>query len=193
MSTLQLITSLLSRYGYALLLPAAIIEGPIVTVIGAFLASQGVLNFYIVYVIAILGDVIGDAIYYWIGRAGRHTFIPRYGHYIGLTEERVQKAELHYKDHLWKTLLFGKVTQAPILLVIVSAGAVKADFKKLLLIIFIITVPKALVFMLLGFYLGKSYAAIDAYLHTYLVAMWILLSILLAGYLLFKFFKKRRS
>ena len=39
-----------------------IIEGPIITVIGAFLASLGFFNIGIIFFLSLLGDIVGDII-----------------------------------------------------------------------------------------------------------------------------------
>lgn len=166
---------LLLVYKYAILLPIVIIEGPIITIIGAFLASQGFLNVYIVYLIAVLGNVIGDTIYYWIGRVGRHKVIPKYGHYLGVTDEKVRYAEVHYQKHLGKTLLFGKITEAPIVAILVMAGTTKVNFKKFLSMVTLIEIPKMFVLTLVGFYFGKYYVLIKQYLDTSIAIIFVVL------------------
>ena len=193
MPSLEVVVGLLNQYGYFLLLPAAVIEGPIIIVIAAFLASTGIFNIYIVYVIAILGDIIGDIMYYWIGRAGRRTIIPKYGKYLGVTEAKIAAAEAHYDKHLWKTLTFGKVTQAPILVIMVLAGATRADFWKYLFIVSVISVPKALVFTALGYYVGQSYTLFDHYFQVYLRWAGILLLIGSIAYLGIRYIQKTRT
>ena len=54
--------ALLNAYGIAILAPLAIIEGPIVTVIAAWLASLGLLNLWEVLICVILADLVGDSL-----------------------------------------------------------------------------------------------------------------------------------
>lgn len=173
MFSLDYLASLIAQYKYYILLPLMIIEGPIATVIAAFLSALNILNIYIVYALAVAGDVIGDIVYYLIGRLGRHSIIPRYGQHLGITEEKISYAEKHYKKHLKKTIFWGKVTQAPVLVVLVTAGIAKVDFKKFLLTVFFITLIKALVFSIIGFYFGRSYYLINKYLDRSIMAVWI--------------------
>lgn len=168
----------------------AIIEGPIITVIGGFLASLGFLDIYIVYMISVAGDVIGDSIYYFIGRLGNHSIIPKYGHYFGISEEKILYAKEHYRKHFLKTIVIGKITEAPIVPIIIVAGVTKVDFKKFLLTIFLITLLKALVFSSIGFYFGKSYVIIGRYLDNYFSAMFVVSIVLVFGYSLIKLMKK---
>ena len=190
MFSLTHILILLENYKYILLLPIAIVEGPIVTVLAGFLVSIHILNFYFVYCIVIVGDIVGDVLYYCIGRFGEKTIIPRFGPYIGITPERIQKVETLYMNHLGKTILFGKVTQAPIVAILIAAGITKTDFRKYLQIVFFVAIPKTLFFLLLGYYLGKSYQVLNIYIGYSVFIGGIILSCVILGYYLFKRFKK---
>lgn len=162
---------LILTYKYAILFPVAIVEGPIVMIIGGFLASIGVLNVYVVYGIGVLGNLIGDTIYYSIGRLGRHRFIAKYGKYIGLTEERVLAVEEHYKHHLLKTILLSKIVNAGIEVFLVSAGLAKVNFKKFISLVFLIEIPKVAIIVAFGYFFGASYVAINGYFHNISIAL----------------------
>ncbi len=167
---------LLSQYTYYILLPISIVEGPIITVIAAFLASQHILNIYIVYVIVILGDIIGDLSHYWLGRYGRYTILPKYGKYIGVTPYRLNKMEDHFsKKKIWKTIFFGKFTHAPNSIVLTMAGVAKVDIGKFVLVTTTATAIKSLIFILIGWYVGSSYELIAKYIDNFGYIMLVLL------------------
>ena len=65
-------------YRYVILLPIAIIEGPIISVIAGFLVSIHAMEFWIVFGILVLGDVIGDMLLYGVCRWGGGSFITRW-------------------------------------------------------------------------------------------------------------------
>jgi membrane protein DedA with SNARE-associated domain len=164
-----------------------VIEGPIVTVIAAFLASRGVLNIYTVYSLAVCGDLIGDTLYYWLGRTGSYAFLLRRG-WFGITAEKLQKTHKLYSRNLWKAMTVIKVTQAPILPVILVMGAAKVDFKRFLLASLVVTLPKILLFALLGFYFGKYYESISRFLDIYALIFSV---IAIVGILIYLRRKKR--
>lgn len=161
------IYSLILTYKYILLFPLVMVGGPIVTVIAAFLASLGVLDISAVYAVAVLGTVTGDTVYYLIGRIGGHKFVPKYGRYLGVTEERIKYAEEHYQKHLGKTLLFGKFTEVAIVPILITVGITKVNFRRFLGTVALIEIPKVMMFTLIGFYFGKYYILINQYLHTW--------------------------
>jgi len=163
--TLQTIVNLLLRYRYEFLLPIAIIEGPIISVIAGLLVSIGKMNFWIAYAVLILGDLIGDGLIYALGRWGSHTLVPKLGKYFGLTKKRIEWAENKFKDHAVKIQLFGKWSHAFGFVILVYSGMVKQKFGKFLLVNFVGTIPKSLFFLLIGFYFGVAYQQIDKYLN----------------------------
>ncbi len=183
---MSLFIHLLETYKYFILLPVDIIEGPITTVIASFLASLGFLNVFIVYGFAVLGDIIGDLGLYWIGRLGRNTIIPRYGHYVGVTNERLKFAEEHYKKHLASTVFLGKIVDVTNLPILLTAGVTKTDMKKYLQVISVAALGKAAVFTVIGYYFGRFYITINNILHNFNLAITI---VVLAALLAFGVYK----
>lgn len=60
----------LQTYGYILVFGLTVIEGPIVVIIAAFLASQGIFDIYVIAILGWLGDVVGDMLFFFAGRFG---------------------------------------------------------------------------------------------------------------------------
>ncbi len=157
----------LLTYGYIIFLPLSIIEGPIVTIVGAFLASQGIFNVIVIYILALLGDMIGDVLYYTIGRYGGERLLRRYGRFFGITTENLALVKTRYfttTKSLWKIITLSKVTQAPSASILLTCGILQVDFRDYVVITFLNNVVKVLVFLLVGFYFGMHYTTIDSYL-----------------------------
>jgi membrane protein DedA with SNARE-associated domain len=62
------LTSLLLRFGYGLVFVAAAFEGDTALISGAFLARRGYFSLPLVMLVAALGTIAGNQLYYWIGR-----------------------------------------------------------------------------------------------------------------------------
>ncbi len=60
----------LSEYRYFALLPLAVAERPIVTIIAGYLSSVGRLSLLVVLPVVIVGDLVGDSLLYFTGRWG---------------------------------------------------------------------------------------------------------------------------
>ncbi len=113
---------------------------------------------------ALTGDIVGDSISYVLGRRGGSKLIEKWGRYIGLTIERVQKIERHYANHTGKTLILGKFAYALETPFLVAAGLAKVPYRKFLLYVFVSSIPKSLLFILIGYYFGHAYGKISRYL-----------------------------
>ncbi|HEX7586392.1 MAG TPA: DedA family protein [Patescibacteria group bacterium] len=126
----QQIFEFLRHYGYWIMLPLMIIEGPVATIISAMLASLGAFNVLIVLVFSILGDIVGDIILYGLGYLYGMRFVRRVGKYIGITEKLVLRMEGYFARHGGKTIFAVKSTTGLCWATFVAAGIVKMDFKK---------------------------------------------------------------
>lgn len=169
---------IIQHYTYFVLLPLCIIEGPIVTVIASFLASQHVLNIFLVYPIVVIGDILGDLAHYWLGRYGRYNILPKYGKYMGVTSARLETLEDRFsKKKIWKTIFFGKFAHAPNSVILTMAGAARVDIVKFVLVSGTATAIKSLIFVLIGWYLGASYQAIGGYIDKFGYIMIIIICI----------------
>lgn len=160
----QEIILLLTTYKYLFLFPVVVVEGPIITVIAGFLSSTGYLNLFIAYAVILIGDITGDSLYYCLGRWGSIRFINRWGHYVGLTIERVKKIKQHFINHTGKTIIIGKFAHSIEIPFLIAAGFAKVPYHKFLLYVFIPSVPKSLLFILIGYYFGRAYGEINKYL-----------------------------
>jgi len=99
---LQQIILLLTAHKYLFLFPVVVVEGPIITVIAGFLSSLGFLNIFIAYAVIVVGDIVGDIMFYAIGYYGRQKFVNRWGRFLGITSERVERLEKHFEKHSWQ-------------------------------------------------------------------------------------------
>jgi len=128
----QDIFQFLSVYGYWVMLPVMIIEGPGATMLSAMMASLGAFNVFVVLLFSILGDVFGDVILYWLGYKYGMGFVRRVGKYVGITEPLVLKMEKYFEHHGGKTIFAVKSTTGLCWATFTAAGVVKMDFKKFL-------------------------------------------------------------
>ncbi len=157
--------SILEHYKYWIIFPIAVFEGPIIIIISGFLVSLGYLNGWIAYLVVIIADMIGDSLYYSIGRFwGKSKFIKRIGKYIGYDEESEKYIEDHFRRHKIKTFMIGKVTHGLGGTIQIASGIAKVTYAEFFWLSLIGTAPKALGLLILGYYLGSYYENINNYL-----------------------------
>lgn len=164
MFTLDTVVQLIQSHGLWLLVPFAILEGPIVTVIAAYIASLGLMNVWAVYAVCVVSDLIGDAMYYGIGRMGPRFLPERWLTRMGLNEARHLALTDHFAQKGGRTILFGKWTHSTGLPIMLASGMARMNFTAYLWYNLIGTLPKTAVFVALGYFIGAAYASIDTYI-----------------------------
>lgn len=178
--------------GYLLMLGLMIVEWPLVTFAWAFLASLGFFDIYIVFVLGWIGDILGDLLFYSIGRYGLHIFTKKTA--IDTPQE---ETFIHKLDHLIHTnlalsILIIKFTPYAPPIGLTYIGKIKVDIKKYLLASIVLCVPIPLVSALVWFHLGYLNTIISRYSWFELVAYIIgTAGIILAALWLVFFLRKK--
>ena len=186
----QVIIQFLTDYGYWIILPLMIIEGPIVTILAAFMASMGIFGVFEVLVLSVIGDIAGDMMLYGVGRAWGMTFVRKVGKYMGITESLVLKMERFFERHGGKTVFSVKSTTGLCWATWVAAGIVKMKFWRFVWYSFLggIVWSSFLVFM--GFFFGEFYEGIVERIK---FAGWIVFGIAVVVIVGMNVYKKRKS
>jgi membrane protein DedA with SNARE-associated domain len=187
--TLESIIALFVAHKYAILFPLLVIEGPLVSIIAGFLANpeMGYLNVWVLILVVIIADLVGDVFYYAIGRWGRHSVVFRWVHRLGLSDERFLKLEKHFKNHGGKTIAAGKIGHGIGWAAMLAAGATSMNFLKFLFINFLVSIVKSSLLVFLGYYYGANYKKIATFFHY----GGFLLSVILIGAMLIFFYYRR--
>jgi membrane protein DedA with SNARE-associated domain len=84
------------------------VPGETVLIAGAVFAGSGRLNIVAVGVVGFLAAVTGDNIGYAIGRFGGRALVERWGRYVFLTKERLDKAERFFGRHGGKIIVVAR-------------------------------------------------------------------------------------
>lgn len=174
-------------------MPIAIIEGPIITVIAGFLASQGYFNIAVVYFVTVLGDLLGDLMYYAIGRFGHRIARSRIGRFLGVKDNHLSDLKSHFDYHSGKTLLLGKLTHSLGMVILTSAGMARMSVGTFLWYNLIGSIPKTLVLVLIGYYTGHALAQINSTMDNIFLVVGIVFTIGIGSYIAFRYFSKKKS
>jgi undecaprenyl-diphosphatase len=109
------ILSLISQYGYLVVFFGVMLEsvgvplpGETILIAAGFLVHQGTLNLSETIVFGVLGTIVGNQIGYWAGRQGGRPFVLRWGRYVGVTHERLLRAEGFFARHGGKAVLLAR-------------------------------------------------------------------------------------
>ena len=153
---------ILQANGYAIMIPLMIFEGPVTTYVAAFAASLGLFKIYYVFILAFLAAMIGDLIFFNIGRIGKRYVIDKYvAHW--LKARRIKKIRRYLKENPGKTIATVKLTPSLPVPGIMLIGASDVPLGKFMLYSAVVSFFYALTMSLLGFYSGIYFTAVIRY------------------------------
>lgn len=150
-------------YNYWLYALGLFVGGTAVSSAGGFLAALGYMHFWPVLGLAFAIDFLNDFIYYWIGRAWRAQVIEKYRQRLGISERVIYKLDAYMRAHSGKTLAISKFVPLIPTLVLLLAGAARAPLLRFGTVAFFATIPRAFIFVSLGYYFGVTYDAVVHY------------------------------
>jgi membrane protein DedA with SNARE-associated domain len=115
---IQALAPTIDKYGYLGVAGLVTLEdfgvpvpGETVLIAAAFFAGLGQLNIFLVALVAFVGAVVGDNIGFAIGYYGGHPLAERFGKYIFLTPERINKAERFFSRHGGKVVVVARLIE----------------------------------------------------------------------------------
>jgi len=151
-------------HGYFIIFLVMCIEGPITTAAAGFAAALGFFNPWAILLISILGDIIPDSIYYFLGYISRFAIIEKIGSRMGLAHARIENLESKLKEHFGKTMVVLKLTPFVSTPGFMVVGYLRLSFLRFTGYSASITIPKSIIFLILGYFFGQLYN-INQYLH----------------------------
>ncbi len=191
------ILSLIDSYGYlgmflGMILEAVIIVIPseLILATGGILASRGVFNFFLTFLVGLLGSVFCAIIIYFMGYYGGRTFIKKYGKYFFMKEEDIDKTDSWYNKYGLLTAAFGRNIPIVRTLISLPIGIARISFVKFLIYTTIGSIPWTFVFVYFGYSLGNNWTILKTSIDKLKIPI-ILLIIIFVISKIFKQIKKR--
>jgi membrane protein DedA with SNARE-associated domain len=160
----------LMAYGSILILPLAVVEGPLVSIAAGLLSAQGFLDWPWALAMLVLGDVLGDLLYYWVGRTGKPGLTRLLGR-LGMRSTVSPDLQRHLTDHAAKMLCIGKWTQSLGVVVLVGSGMLRVPLAKFVLVNLMATLPKSGVLFGIGWFAGNHLGQLEAHAMATAVAL----------------------
>ena len=170
---------------YGIVVALACAEGPILSMVFGVLLKLGYVSFIPIYTALMVGDLIGDVAWYYIGRHFGHRFIDRFGKYFDITEESVEKVTRFFHKYKHRVLFISKISNGFgfALVTLMTAGMVRIPFWRYLAINLIGQFVWTGLLLGVGYFFGNAYMAVDNVIGKLsIVALFILIIFALNGY-----------
>ena len=144
--------------------------------------------------IATVGSTIGCIIEFYLARSLGRKFILKYGKYIFITEEDLQKQERVLRQNQFYFIFFTRlIPLIPKSITSIIAGIYNLNLYKFTIFTFIATFPTLFTYVYIGNNLGENYSEIRNYVGGYGIPILIFLLLCMLFYFLFKFYKMKQS
>ncbi len=193
-------TGLLDHYGYLAVAVLVLLEdfglpvpGETVLILAAARAGTGHLSVLLVVAVAWPAAVIGDNIGYLIGSSGARRLIHRYGRYVLLTPERMDRAEGFFGRQGGRIVLVARFIEGLRQLNGIAAGSAGMPWRRFVIYNAIGAALWVGVWATLGYLLGDRVKTVEALIRRY---TWYALAaalVLLLGYIAIRARRRRRS
>jgi undecaprenyl-diphosphatase len=138
------------------------------------------LNIYKVFLVVIFGAVIGDIIGFYLGKKYGISLLTKFGQYLFLKKEYIDKALLLVKENTAKAIILGRFSPITRTLSPFLVGASGIHTKKFWVYDSIGVIIWASVSIMIGYIFGASYHAVSVALGKYILLA-IILGVLLLG------------
>ena len=191
------VLSLINNFGYfgmfiGMVLEAVIIIIPseLILATGGILAAKKIFNFWIAFIVGLLGSVFCAIVIYFMGYFGGKPFIKKYGKYFFMKEDDLDKTDSWYAKYGLIAAAVGR--NIPIIRTLISLpiGIARLSFTKFLLYTTLGSIPWTFVFVYFGYALGNNWTILKDALDKLKIPI-IILFILLVVSRTFKQIKKR--
>jgi membrane protein DedA with SNARE-associated domain len=150
------------------------------------LAQQGHLDLRNAIVFGILGAIIGNQLGYWVGHKGGRQFVLKWGCYVKLTPERLERVERLFVRHGGKAVFAARFFSVSRVLEALVAGISRMQWSTFLLYSALGGTVWATAVVLAGYFFGQSWASAQHWSGRVPLLLAILLGVALGFYFAYR-------
>lgn len=154
-----------------------------------YLVSTDAFNFNIAVLCASLGNLLGSTITYLVSRYFGRAFLLRYGKYVGIQEDKVDRSERFLKKHGDWAIFVAQILPVLGAVISVPAGILKINYYKFAIYTFAGGAIWCAGFIYLGKKLGENWITIASKLQPFESGIKIFALLLIGIFILFKVLK----
>ncbi|MEM0234412.1 DedA family protein [Thermofilum sp.] len=166
----ELAITIISKLGlpgifFLMTLESALIPIPseAIMVFAGFLVSKGEINFLDAVLAGTMGNYVGSAILYFLGKKYGAPMLLRYGKYIFISKKHIEEAEKFFQKNGKLAVFTGRMLPAVRTVISLPAGIAKMDFKTFTVYTILGSIPWNMTLTYLGIVLGQNWHLILQY------------------------------
>jgi membrane protein DedA with SNARE-associated domain len=163
---------------------------------GGYWAYKGYINIPIAVIIAVIGNLLASALFWYLGKKYGHEFLVKWGKYLGFGPKDLDRAEqIFAKWGYWSVLVCQFI---PLFrsLISIPSGILELHFKKFILATAVGATIWNAVLMVVAYNLGENWSQIGGMLTTFGKPLTIIAGIIflgIIGYYGYNFYHNKKS
>jgi membrane protein DedA with SNARE-associated domain len=142
----------LGTWSYFFLALLVATEGPLSTLIGASAAAAGMLDWRWVLAATVVGNVVGDCLWYTVGYMGKMRWLYERGRWFGMRPHHVARLEREMRAHAPLLIIFAKIAYGLIVPTLVAAGLARVPWRKWFPVVFVVETLWSILLVAVGFH-----------------------------------------
>lgn len=160
------------------------VPGETILLAAALYAGAGRLNIIIVGIIAFLGAVLGDNIGYALGHFGGRRLVLRFGRYVRLTEQRLERAEGFFDRHGGKVVTVARFVEGLRQVNGIAAGLSKMPWPRFVAFNVLGAALWVGLWSCVGYFAGNHLEAVYGQLRRYEIYVGVAIGVLIVAYII---------
>jgi len=130
-----------------------------------YLVYKGTFNLHLASLAGALGCAVGSALAYWVGIRGGRPFIERYGRYILIRHQDLDRADAWFARCGEWAVFISRLLPVIRTFISLPAGIARMNFPRFLIYSFVGSVPWCYFLAWVGQKLGENWQSIKTYFH----------------------------
>jgi len=147
----------MSFTSYAVIFLLMIVEGPVTTVVASFLSSQGVFSIFLVFLLAVLGDVIADIVLFYLGRSSKHKYFDKTKKKKHVGKKQIAKVKKRLEKKPFTTIFIIKATATLATLGLMIVGSSNMKITSFTAYSIVASAINKIIYSIIGFFAGLSF------------------------------------
>lgn len=147
----------------------------VVMIPAGYLAYKGEMNLALAVICGIAGSLAGALFNYYLALKFGRAFLARYGKYVLIKEQTLEKMEDFFAKHGHISTFSGRLIPAVRQYISLPAGLARMDLLRFSIYTSLGAGIWVAILALLGYYIGHNEALLKEYLHTIIISILVLL------------------
>lgn len=137
------------------------LEGEIIILVAAGAASAGFLNPFMVFIAAVLGNLVADLLWYALGYYGRIDWLIHRLKWLGVTSQKLDTLKRIINRDVNKLLVFSKLTNWMMIPALIATGIAQVPWKRWFPLVFVSNLLIGIVMVPLGYFMAASFLQVQ--------------------------------